>query len=361
MEPRPRREVPDSLIWLVAIAWRVAFLLVAAGAVVLALARVRVIVLPVVVALLLATVLAPPAQWLRRRGVPALAATWLVFLAAGVVLGVIVAYIVPTVAGELDDVASAVDDSVEQVQAWLTDGPLELSEDQVDRWVERAEDELRANRGRIVSGVLSGAVLFFELVAGALLTLVLTFFFVKDGPRMVSWALAQVHGQARDDLREVGRRVWDTLGGYVRGSTLDGAVEAALKAIGLLVLGVPLVLPLAVLTFFGGYLPFAGAIASGLVAAAVALVAEGPVTALLVVALSVVIQNVEGDLLQPLIMGKVVKLHPVVILVSITTALAIGGLVGAFLAVPTVASAANVAGYFRNDRSLPDAQPGRGE
>lgn len=141
---------------------------------------------------------------------------------------------------------------------------------------------------------------------------------------MVDWALGQVHGEAREDLGEVGRRAWDTLAGYLRGSTMDGLVEAVLKAIGLLILGVLLVVPLPL--------------------------AEGPTTALLVVVLSVAIQNIEGNMLQPLIMGRVIKLHPVVILVSLTTAAALAGIIGAFLVVPCTAIAVNIAAYFREDR-----------
>lgn len=348
--PGHRREVPDWLAWLVAITWRVVFLALAAYLAVVALARVRTIVLPVIVALLITTILAPPARWLERRGLPPLAATWAVFLGAAAVAAGVVASIVPQVAGQASQLGDSLSETVEEARTWLVDGPLGLSEERLEEWASRAGEEFERNRDRLIGGALAGAVLVAEIIAGALIAVVLTFFFVKDGRRMWEWLLSQIHGDARRDLAAAGERAWSTLGNYIKGSTIDGLVEAALIAVVLLVLGVPLVLPLAILTFLGGYLPFVGAIVAGAAAASVALVSEGPFAALVVVAAAVVIQNIEGDVLQPLIMGKAVKLHPAVVLVSITAAATVAGLAGAFLAVPTVAVAVNVAGYFRHER-----------
>ena len=350
MKVKDTGPVPVWLSASVAIAWRVSFLALVVLAVVFALSRVWLVVLPIVVALLITSVLSPPVRWLERHRVPSLAATWLIFAAVAAALGVALLVFGQRVADEVTNLPDRFDDAVDEGRSWLTDGPLDMNEDDIDRWVERAQETISGSQEGILSGVLSYAFAAVHLVAGGLMTLVLAFFFVKDGPHMVSWILHQFDGSLRRDIAEVGGRIWWTLTGYIRGSALDGLVEAILKAIGLMILGVPLVIPLAVLTFFGGFIPFVGALVAGAVSALVALATEGPVTALLVVALSVVIQNVEGDLLQPLIMGKVIKLHPVVILVSVTTAGVLLGLPGAFLAVPTVASASNVVGYLRDGR-----------
>lgn len=349
-EREPRRTdvaVPRWLLWSVAVGWRVAFLAVLAVGVAYALSRLWLVVMPVFAALLIAAVLEPVVRAVERRGLPPLAATWLVLLVVGLVLGAAVWGFGPRVAEELSALPEAVDEALDDGRSWLTQGPLDISEADLDRWIEQAEDALSDNRRQLIGGLLSYAVVALHLIAGTLMTIVLAFFFIKDGPRMVDWVLEQLPDDRRDRMSEIGRRSWSTVSGYVLGSALNGLVEATLKAIGLLVLGVPLVLPLALLTFFGGFLPFVGAILAGAVAALVALATEGPVTALLVVALSVAIQNIEGDLLQPLIMGKVVKLHPVVVLVVIATAGILLGLPGAFLAVPVAATAANVIGYLR--------------
>ncbi|MBW3615769.1 MAG: AI-2E family transporter, partial [Actinobacteria bacterium] len=294
--------------------------------------------------------LSPPVRWLEHRRLPSLVATWAVFLAVATVFTAAFMLFGAQVAEEVTELPGAIDEAVGDGRSWLVDGPLDLDKADVERWVERAQEAIGGNRQRIFSGALSYAFAALHLVAGLLMTLVLAFFFVKDGPRMVDWTLDQFGPSARRDVAEIGRRTWSTITGYIQGSALDGLVEAILKAIALLILGVPLVIPLAVLTFFGGFIPFVGALLAGAVSALVALATQGPLAALVVVGVSVAIQNIEGDVLQPLIMGKVIKLHPVVVLVSVTTAGLLLGLPGAFLAVPVVASAANVIGYLRHER-----------
>ncbi|MBW3555767.1 MAG: AI-2E family transporter [Actinobacteria bacterium] len=333
-----------------AIGWRLSFLVLVVLALGFALSRLWLVVLPVAVALLIAAVLSPPVRWLERRRVPSLLATWAIFLAVGTALIATFMLFGAQIGQEVADLPGAVDEVVEDGRSWLTDGPLAMSEGQVDHGIQRAREAIAGNRQRILSGAVSYASAALHVAAGGLMALVLAFFFVKDGPRMVDWTLDQFDAPARETVREIGRRTWSTITGYIRGSALDGLVEAVLKAVALLVLGVPLVAPLAVLTFFGGFIPFVGAVLVGGVSALVALATKGPLVALAVVGVSVVIQNIEGDLLQPLIMGKVIKLHPVVVLVSITTAGLLLGLPGAFLAVPVVASAANVVGYLRHER-----------
>lgn len=355
METNAPRRVPPGLAWLVGMTWRVGLLAFVACASVIGLYRLRVVVVPIVVALMLAAVLSPPVRFLERHRVPALAATWLVFLVAIGALAGVVAWTGPRVVGQFHDLGPTLSASTDHLTRWLTDGPFHLARSDIDRWVADAKDALGANREQLVHGLFSGARLVVDVMTGAVLAVVLAFFFVKDGPRMTRWVAGQLEGKAREDAREVARRAWKTLGDYIRGSSIDGLIEATLKAIGLLVLGVPLVVPLALLTFFGGFLPFVGAILAGVVSSSVALVAKGPGTALMVALLSFGIQTVEGHVLQPLVMRRAVKLHPTVVLISITTGAALAGILGAFIAVPFVAVAVSVADYFLHDRRPKDA------
>lgn len=350
--------VPAWLVTTAALIWRLAVVAIGLYLAVAILARLRVIVLPVIAALLLTSVLSPPVRWLERRGMPSLGATALVFFGFLGALAAFFAYAGPQVAHQVGELSGAVEQTVQRGRSWLTDGPFHFSDTQVDRWGRQLIDEIRGNRNRLASGVLAGATLLFEIVTGIVVTLFLTFFFVKDGPRMWGWIRSQVAGQARRDVDEAGRRAWATLGAYIRGSAIAGLIEATLKAIALVVLGVPLVVPLAALTFFGGFLPLVGAVTAGLVSASVALAAKGPTTAGLVLLASVLIQNVDGHLIQPLVMGRLVKLHPVVIAVALTGASAVAGLIGAFLAVPTVSVAVAVLTYYRHDRTPGLATPG---
>lgn len=339
--------VPRWLGASVAVGWRVALLgilIIGAGMV---LSQLWIVVIPLVIGLGVAAVLGPPARYLERRGLPPLAAAWLVFLAAGTVVGAAGWLFGPRIVAEMSALPDALDDAIDEGRSWLVDGPFDISERDLDRWIADAEDAANDNRSTLVNGAFRYAVGALQLVAGAVMTVVIAFFFVKDGPRMVDWLIEQVPADRRATAAGMGARAWATLTGFIRGSALNGLVEACITAVGLLLLGVPLVVPLAVLTFLGGFLPLVGALLAGVLATAVALAANGPVTAAAVAILFVAVQNIEGDVLQPLIMGKAIKLHPVVVLVSITAGGVLLGLPGALLAVPVVATAVNVVGYLR--------------
>lgn len=356
MRDSERPAVPPTLDRLAAMSWR--FLVVAAALAVVAfvLVQLRLVVLPVIAALFLATLLVPPVRWLRDRGWPPLLAAWVVTLGSVALLGAIGAAFVPLVAQELEELGSSILEGVEEVEDWLIAGPLGLSPEQVDRFFDQAIEQVRANAGSITAGVLAGAVLAVEIVAGTLLTIVLLFFFLKDGPKITGWIRSHVSGSRRDLLETLGRRAWMTLGAYIRGTALIGVADAVLIGIGLLVIGVPLVAPLMVLTFLGAFFPLVGAVVAGLVAALVALVSGGPIDALLVVGIVVVVQQVEGDVLAPLVLGRAVKLHAVVVLLALTAGAVVAGVAGAFLAVPAAGVAAAIGNELRTRRN--DSPPG---
>jgi putative heme transporter len=194
-------------------------------------------------------------------------------------------------------------------------------------------------------------VLLAEVIASVLLSLVVLFFFLKDGPRICDALVGLIPDERQDDVRAIGARVWEALAGYVRGSAIDGAIEAVLVAVALSLLAVPLAIPLAIITFFAGFVPVVGATFAGFVAAMVALVADGPGSAIAAAAVFLVVQQVQNNVLEPVVLGRTVDLHPLAIVLTLTTGGIVAGIVGVFLAVPTAAVIAAVVRETR-DREL---------
>jgi putative heme transporter len=348
------RFTPQPLRALAALSWR---LLVVGGAVValaFLLARLRLVVLPLFAAILLSTLLAPLAGALRRRGWPRAAAAMTAAGAGLIGVGGLVTAIAVPLAAELDDVDGGVRQGVERIGDWLAAGPFGLTERQADQAIERGFEQLRSHGGELAGGVLSGTMLALELLVGALLALFLLFFFLKDGDRIWAWLVALFPQRARPDVDAIGRRGFSVLGGYLRGIALVALVDAVLIGAALATLGIPFALPLALLTFLGGFFPVVGANIAGFAAAMVALVSDGPVAALIVAAVVLVVQQLEGHLLQPLIVGRSVRLHPVAILLALTAGGVLWGIPGAFLAVPLTAVVASSLSYLRAARTPED-------
>ena len=347
-------------VWLdraAAFGWR--FLVVAAAIVVVALAlsRLVVVLIPVVIATMFSTVLIPPAQWLRRHGWPSLAATWAVFLGAFALVGALLMWLIPAIADEFDSLGHQATHGVHKVQHWLVTGPLNLSRADVRHDFNQVGHYFSSHAGGLA---VAGATLVAEIVVGVLLTLVVTFFFVKDAEKLSAGALRLIGDRYGEHGRALGAQCWVTLTGYIRGTTVNGVINGTLMSIGMVALGVPLALPIGVLTFFGGYFPIVGSIVSGGLAALVALVAEGPTAALIVVGITIALHNIEGSLVGPLVLGRAVHLHPLAVLLALAIGTVIAGIVGAFVAVPLTAIAGTVISYTRHtaastnpDRPLP--------
>jgi putative heme transporter len=349
---RPR--VSPTFDKVAAYAWRFLVIVGAAGVAVYALIQLRLIVIPVIVALFLSTILAPPAQWLTARRLPHLLSTWIVTLVAIGVFAGAFALIAPQVASEFGRLGQDIRSGSQQLIQWLSEGPLNLTEQEINRFVDQAAERLRENSSTFAQGALAGAIKAVEIVAATILMVVITFFFVKDGKSMWAWITKHFSDSNKRDVDEIGTRAWATLSAYVRGTALIALVDAVLIGSALLLVGVPLVVPLALLTFFGGFFPVVGAFAAGLVAVLVALATGGFTDALIIGVVITAIQQIEGDLLQPLILGRAVKLHPIVVLLSLTAGGVLAGIAGAFLAVPIAAVAATVGNYLAN-RPAPGA------
>src|SRR6185436_5012969 len=213
---------------------------------------------------------------------------------------------------------------------------------------------LRENSGPLARGLGSGAVLLGEVLTGLIVATLLCFFLLKDGAQMWAWVLRLVGRRSRADADEVGNRVYTALAGYVRGIAMVGFVDAVLIAIALVIIGVPLVVPLAVITFFAAFVPLIGAFIAGLLAVLIALVSGGVLDAALVLGAIILVQQIEGHVLYPVLMGRTVKLHPAVIVVALAAGGVLGGIVGVFLAVPTAGIVSVVLEYAR-DEPAPDS------
>jgi putative heme transporter len=357
----PRPEVPPALHRLAGWSWRLLAIGLATGLVVYLLILLEVVVIPVVVALFLATLLVPLVRWLEARGWPHLGAVVAVFLAAVLLVVGLISVFVPLVGNEIGPLRSRVDEGIARVTDYLAGPPLRLSQDDLDRYVDQAREQLSANSRRITRGVAAGAVLVGEVLTGLVLTFFLTFFFVKDSERFTSWILDFVGERRREDARELGRRAATAVSGYLRGQATVGLVDAVFIGIGLAVVRVPLVLPLAFLTFVAAFLPLVGAFVAGALAALVALVTKGPLAALIVVGITVAVQQLEGHVLAPLLLGRAVALHPVVIILALGAGGILGGIVGAFLAVPVAAVVVATGTYLRGRPLGEPAEPGEPE
>ena len=341
----PPEGVPRGLVVAAAVTWRVlllAFALVAVGYVA---GKLLLVVLPVIVALLLATLLVPLAARLRDRGMHERAASLLVVVAGIAVIAVLLTLIVPPFVSELGEVGSNVEKGSREAGKLLQ--PLGVSQAEVDKAIDDGVESLKGSGGKLAGGAVSGALAALNVLAAILLTLVLTFFFVKDGRQLWSW-IAGLFGPHRRSADALGERVWRVLTGYVHGVALVALIDSLLIGLVLVLVGVPLAMPLTVLTFLAAFFPVIGAVAIGAAAVLVALVAKGALAAGIVAAAILVVQQLDGNVLQPLLVGRRLELHPVVVLVALTAGGVIAGLVGAFLAVPLAAVAGAVIDFARS-------------
>ncbi|MDP3966682.1 MAG: AI-2E family transporter [Nocardioides sp.] len=305
-----------------------------------------VIVLPVLLALFFSTVLWPVAAPMRRVMPDALAAL-LVMLGALALLAGLGYALAPSVASQSQDVAKAVVAGLDDIQEWLSGPPFNLGEDRLGELLDTGISQLQNNAQTVADSVLVGVNAVSSILLTLLLALVLCFFYLKDGPRFVPWASRLSGPRAAPHVAAVSYRVWNALGGFIRAQAAVGLVDAVFIGIGLAIIGVPLALPLAVLIFFGAFIPIVGALVTGAVAALVALVTQGLTAAIIVLILIVVVQQIEGNVLQPLLVGRSLDLHAAVVILAVTAGGSLFGIIGAFLAVPAVAVVTTVIRYAR--------------
>lgn len=299
--------------------------------------RVYLVVIAAFVALIFASAAYPPVRWLVGKGWSRLLATGVVFVGIFVLFSGVVTEIFLAVRSEWDSLSTSAMEGWQQLQGFILSGPLPIDTAAVDNALQRVTGLLTS--GSFLGSALTGITAATEAVTGLVLMIVILFFFLKDGPKIWNFTLRWFQGDSRAKMAESGDRTVQILGGYVRGTVIINFIEAVVIGVPLALLGVPLALPLAVIVFVLGFLPIIGATFATALAALVALVTNGLATALIVVALAVAINQLESHLLQPVIMGRTLSLHAIVVLLALAVGTLVGGFFGAVLAVPLAAVA----------------------
>lgn len=336
-------------------AWRLVVIGLAAAGGMWVVAQLKVIVVPVAVALLLAVLLHPVVVFLTTR----------LRLRRGAAVGVAVGGMITIVVGLLAAAGTAIargfgglwtkaGDGFSKVLTWLADGPAKVSSDDLDRYMDQLGESLSGFSSQLVSGAAKASATAGHVGAGILIALFCLVFFLLDGRKIWTWLVGLLPAPARGPVHQAGRRGWMTLEGYVRTQVLVAAVDAVGIGAGALVLRVPMALALAVLVFLGSFIPIVGAVATGCVAVLVALVAGGPWTALWMLVVVLAVQQIEGHVLQPFLMGHAVSLHPMAVLLSVAAGSLVAGIVGALFAVPLVAAANTVVLYLHGHDKFPE-------
>jgi putative heme transporter len=334
---RDDAEVPHSLRISAAWSWRLIVVGVVGWALLRFIGVISVVVVPLAIALLLSALLAPAVGWLFRLKVPRSLATFLVLICGiGVIAGTLTLVINQFVDG-LPELTSKTTQGVRQIQEWAKTGPLHLSDAQLNNAIDNAQNWINSNTSSLTSTGIATAATLAELLTGMLLVLFSTFFFLRDGRKIWRFIVRLFPVNARWSLADAGDASWATLGNYVRATVLVAFIDAVGIGLALVILKIPFPFPLAALVFLGAFIPIVGASVSGAVAVLVALVDQGWVVSLIVLGAVILVQQVEGHVLQPLIMGRAVAIHPLVVIVGIASGVVLAGIIGALVAVPLIA------------------------
>lgn len=336
-----RADVPVGLDLAAAWGWR---LLVIAGAAYLLMWLVgffAVITIPLAVALLVSALAAPFVAGVQRIGVPRGLAALLVVLSGFAVVGALLTFAGQQVASGAEDLANSTVQGLDEIRDWLRDGPLNASDSQINDFIERAQEMIteQTRDGEVVSRVTEFGTAIGHVVAGFFIALFATYFFLADGDRIWGWLVRLAPRAARERVDSSGRVAWVSLVQFVRATVVVALVDATGVMIGAAILDVPFVMAIGVLVFLGAFIPLIGATIAGIVAVLVALVDQGPVTALIMLAVLIGVQQLEGHILQPFLLGRWVRLHPLGVIVALAGGVLVAGIVGALVAVPLAAAA----------------------
>jgi putative heme transporter len=317
--------------------WRLLVIFAAVFAVLWVLKRLEVIFVPVALATIVAALLLPAVDFLDRRGAPRGIAVALMLLSGFAVVGGILTFVVSQFVEGVPALAEQVGQSIEGLGNWLANGPLHVGDDQIKQAREGALEALRNNQEKVTSGALSTAGTVTEIVTGAFLVLFTLIFLLHGGRNIFGFVTRIFPANVQERVRDAGRAGFRSLIGYVRATFLVALVDAVGIGAGLAIMGIPLALPLASLVFLGAFIPLVGAVIAGFLAVVVALIAKGWIFALFTLGLVIAVQQLEGHVLQPLVMGRAVSIHPLAVVLAIAAGGVTAGIVGALLAVPAVA------------------------
>ena len=354
-----RAQVPWGLDLAAAWSWRLIVIVVAMLGLLWTLRYFAVITLPLAVALLIAALAVPVVNALRRIGLPRGLATGIVMVLGIGAVALLFTYVGRQVAQGATDLGDSVVTGLDQVRNWLRSGPLGISDSQLDGYIEDVQSAVTDTTGSngVVTRVTEVGTAVGHVVAGFFIVLFSTYFFLADGDRIWSWLVRLAPRAARERVDASGRVAWVSLTQFVRATVLVALADA----IGIMAvafwLGVPFVVALGVLVFLGAFVPMVGATVAGTVAILVALVDQGPVTALLMLAGVILVQQIEGHILQPFLMGRFVSLHPLGVIVAIGCGVLVAGIAGALIAVPLAAAGNAVAQHLAGYTAVGDDEP----
>lgn len=330
-----RTRVPSELKSLSEWGWRIIVLLILSGVSLFVISKLEVVVVGVFVGLLLAAFLMPLLN-LFTKVLPRGLSTFLTLLTSLLVLTGLVFFVANQVAADLGSLQTQFLAGVDEARGWLASGPLHISDAQTTAWIMQGQEFISDKSAALTSGALSTAAATGEILTGSALAIFSCIFFLYDGTRIWQFVVNLLPGKD-STIKDVGSGMWKAMAGYVRGTVVIAFADAVLIGIALVILDVPLSGPLAVLVFLGAFIPIVGAFGAGIVAAAVALATGGVVTSLIVVGVIVVVQQLEGHILQPVVMNKAVNIHPLAVALAVASGALLAGVIGAVVAVPVAA------------------------
>ncbi|MEV7216600.1 AI-2E family transporter [Kitasatospora cineracea] len=347
---RPANPV-DAVPWSLRVAaestWRLLLLGVALYVILRVVDTLKLVAFAAVAALLISALLEPTVSWLRRYGVPRSVAAAITFLAGLVSIGLVGWFVFWQVSSNLDPVTVQVQNGVRQLRDWLLNGPFHITPDQLNNVTNQITTSIGKNSEQLTSAGFTGVTIAVELLTGVVLTAFTTFFLLYDGARIWNWVLRGLPRHSRYAMAGAGPKAWATLTAYVRGTVTVAFIDALCIGIGLFMLGVPMAIPLAVIIFLGAFVPLVGALVTGTIAVLIAVVTVGPAKALIALAILIGVQQLEGHILQPLILGRAVRVHPLAVVLGVAAGSILGGIPGAIVAVPLIAVTNTVTGHLR--------------
>ena len=345
--PEPASVVPWGLRVAGEAGWR---LLVLAGVVwvlIQVIGAISMMVIAFSAGLLITALLQPTVSRLKRWGLGRGLATAAVFIGGFGVMALIGWFVVWQVIENQEDLVKQVQSGIDELRTWILDSPFQVTEEQLNDFADNLNKWIGEHSQELTSAGLEGASYLVEFLTGAALAAFVTLFLLYDGRRIWNWCLKFVPAVAREGVAGAGPRAWVTLTGYVRGTVIVAFIDAVGIGVGIYFLGVPMAVPLAVIVFLFAFVPIVGALVSGSLAVVVAFVTNGIGTALLVLGVVLLVQQIEGNILQPFILGRLVQVHALGVVLAVTAGTLLAGIPGAVVAVPLVAVANTVVGYLR--------------
>ena len=312
-------------------------------------AALYIVVVPCAASLLLTALLHPLQARLRRRGMPPLAATWCTLLLAIVVLAGAAALAAARVQAEYSALVAQLRHTTAQIQSWLSGSPFHLKTGNLDKASGGILKYISQHQSLVEGTVVTGGRIAAELLAGVVLTVFVTFFLIKDGRRIWVFLIHLMRPETKERVDRAGRAAWTAVEFYVRGTVAVAAIHAVVMGITLTVMSAPLAVPIALFMFLAAFIPLVGVLIAGTLAVLVTLAAKGLADAVIVLGILILMNQLEGHLLQPQIVGKMVRLHPLAVILVLAVGGVVAGIAGAVVAVPITAALSRAIPELRRD------------